>query len=344
MEPEYTAKLVAKICQLAEGPARPVLKEAAQEWHEGFKRAVAEAPPTPVGNPSIGHQEDLKRCWQLQKLRESKFPRLPWPPDPGDMDFRKRCAAVAVFHDENCPRCKHLDPEDDKRLFPKPADDPDGGSVWWVFLREEVRKKPDPAFVRECLESVRFGLQLLGVKLPAVDRPSQGEGAGKTRAEVLRVEVSVAGGGLQAASAAPKAMATRQDKTPAAVPTQPADRTEQGEGDAAGPQKPTENEKQMTRLNELNNQTPELDEGSEDWASSQAMARLLGVPTLKLNKRRHNGVRSKDKTFGLHNRGLFWRKRGNANPCYYLPLARKHRGHLAKTFPPRSPFFAEKSP
>lgn len=135
MEAEFPAELVEDICQLARGPARPVLEEAAREWLERHKQA----------------------------LRAGRHPRLPYPADQSDPyspdpkqplpmpDFGAGCAVLAAVHDQNCARCVALWPP------PTAHEDPVGHALW-KMLRKEVIKKPDPAYVRKMLDSVRMEL------------------------------------------------------------------------------------------------------------------------------------------------------------------------------------------
>ncbi len=269
MKSESIAELVEETCQLARGPARPVMDEGVKDWLESEARAIRQS-------LDLGHRY---------------LPPPRWPLNEQNKDFPTACAVLGVLHDKECNWCV---------LFPEPK----SGTVYhlaWELYRKQVEDL-GPRYMRRVLDFVRSELQDRGV-LPA-----------------------------------------GEDETPTTVPTKPPDRAEQGEVTGTGRQEATENVDQVTLLNELNSQTPELDDGSEDWVSSQTMARLLGVLTSQLRKRREKGVKGTDGTYGVHNRYLFWRKRGNDNPCYYLPLAKKHTRHLAKIYPPKSPLFGKKSP
>lgn len=76
------------------------------------------------------------------------------------------------------------------------------------------------------------------------------------------------------------------------------------------------------QLEELNREIPAIDDGSEDWISSKAAAKLKRVEAATWTNKRSAGEKAKDKAYGLHD-GCFWRKRGNEHPKYHLPTLKK---------------------
>lgn len=78
---------------------------------------------------------------------------------------------------------------------------------------------------------------------------------------------------------------------------------------------------------------PALVEGSEEWVSNKKAANILHVTVKTLANKRSAGEKGPDETWGLHDVGCFWRKKGNNHPFYYLPRMREHAGHLVDTFP-----------
>ena len=134
MQTESVAKLVAEICQLAEGPSRPVMEQGVKEWLESYCEAA---------KPSV----DLG--WDL--------PSVPWPLNQENLDFPNACAALAVAHDEDCDWCVPLFPE------------PRSGTVRhlaWGHFHDEVRENPMPRNTRKALDWFRAELQTRGVMLP----------------------------------------------------------------------------------------------------------------------------------------------------------------------------------
>jgi len=175
MESESVAELVREICQLVRGPARPVLEKAAQKWLEGFNQACADAPRLlEVVWPRRG--KDRERIEQHNRKRESQFPRIPYPLDEREPEFERYTANLAVFHDVNCSRCRR------KPLFPEPKDDQYGG-MFWAMLRDAVRTKPDPSFIRECLDFVGSELQNRGVLPSGEDESGTSTPLAKGRSE-----------------------------------------------------------------------------------------------------------------------------------------------------------------
>jgi len=109
MQSEYTTELVAEICQLAKGPARPVLEEAAREWLEGFKQALAKSR---LEGDLPRTRLDRKWYQQLDKLHSKSL--LPWPLTEGDLildsGLQKGFTVLAVVHDVSCSFCLRLFP------------------------------------------------------------------------------------------------------------------------------------------------------------------------------------------------------------------------------------------
>ena len=98
-----------------------------------------------------------------------------------------------------------------------------------------------------------------------------------------------------------------------------------------------DDDKQKTgdNLEQLDKEIPAYAPASEDWVSNKVAASILGVKTKSLTNRRHEGTSGErgNERYGLHNQGLFWRSHGKEHPKYYLPLMKKHAGHLAKIHP-----------
>jgi len=182
MKSESTAELVEEICDLAEGPARPVLEEAAQEWLKSHKRAIAKSRLEGDFPRSL---LDLKWYQQLSKLHS--IPSVPWPLTEGDLvlDLWKGLVALTVVHDQNCKFCF--------RLFPAPkGEDDQVGHALWQLLHDKVREEPNLPSVRKILDYVRSGLQNRGVELPAVVEKAKPAGGGDV---TLPDEHDVAGSG-----------------------------------------------------------------------------------------------------------------------------------------------------
>ena len=133
--------LLEQICQLAEGPARPVLKEAVGAWLDqeywAFRHAVEQ--------------------------KEKRLPASPFPLNEHSATFPGACAVMAVLHEET---------ESFQLLRP----DLTPGS-YRHFAWEELRKDVEdlsPRHIRNLLGYVRAELQKWGVALPE-DNTAEGD-------------------------------------------------------------------------------------------------------------------------------------------------------------------------
>ncbi|MEN6405967.1 MAG: hypothetical protein ABFC77_05790 [Thermoguttaceae bacterium] len=144
----WPAELVEDICDLAKGPTRPVLKKAAETWLEGHKQRLSESREKGDDGPHLPYPK-----------------RKPGPNHPLTLsDFNACCAILAAVHDPCCESCEGF-------IWPEPPHDDHVGSVVWLLLRQEVNKKPAPAYVRKILDFVHAELLQQGVLSPA--KPEQ---------------------------------------------------------------------------------------------------------------------------------------------------------------------------
>lgn len=158
MAEEPAEDLVAEICQLAKGSARPVLDKGVKDWLESEARAIRQS-------LDLGHKY---------------LPPPRWPLNEQNADFPTACAVLGVLHDKECSWCV---------LFPEPK----SGTVYhlaWELYRNEVEDL-GPRYMRKVLDFVRTELHKRGVlptgedetpttvpTKPADDRAEQGEVTG----------------------------------------------------------------------------------------------------------------------------------------------------------------------
>jgi hypothetical protein len=91
-------------------------------------------------------------------------------------------------------------------------------------------------------------------------------------------------------------------------------------------------------IEEFDRMIPPIDPTSDDWLSSKATAKRLGVKTKTLSNRRAGGFKWEcdGGACGFHDTHCFWRRLGQGHPRYYLPQLTGNAGQLAKRFPKNS--------